>query len=192
MTKGVLSKVESPPVVESMKFGKVEKELSLPELKRAFSYDPITGIFQWKLPTNRRIKKGQTAGNTDKAGYSCIRFRGYKMRAHRLAWALTYGEWPDDTIDHINGNRSDNRIDNLRVVTLTTNSARNGNRAYPGVRHVPAHYAAYITIDGQTRRLGRFQFAEEAFEAYLDYGETSRGKSWRERVSDEQNYFACS
>ena len=76
------------------------------------AYDPETGIF-----TRIKAVKGHAAvskvGAVGNHGYLSIYFNGKLQLAHRLAWFLTYGEWPT-MLDHINGNKLDNRISNLR------------------------------------------------------------------------------
>jgi hypothetical protein len=76
------------------------------------SYDPITGEV---------MRDGKPAGCLRSDGYIQISLDGKLHRAHRLAWRLFHGEWPDGEIDHINGVRSDNRIENLRVTSRVEN-----------------------------------------------------------------------
>lgn len=84
---------------------------SIETLREHFNYDPETGIITKKKPL----------GRIDSEGYILIRFREKGYRAHRLAWALHYGEWPSREIDHINGIPDDNRLMNLRDVTPSEN-----------------------------------------------------------------------
>ena len=77
-------------------------------LHELLEYHSDTGIFYWKNGTHRR------AGCDRGDGYIVIKIKRKKFYAHRLAWYFYYGEMPDDQIDHINRNNSDNRIVNLR------------------------------------------------------------------------------
>ena len=103
--------------------------LSLETLKEHLSYDPETGVFirLTKAPGRQR----KQAGGMNR-GYRDIKVCGKRYKAHRLAWFYYYGEWPKHTIDHINNNKDDNRIANLRDVTVYENqqnradSKRNG------------------------------------------------------------------
>lgn len=99
-----------------------KNDLTQERLKSLLSYDPDTGIFRWiNSPTNC-VKAGQVAGTPNLNGYVRIIIDKKKYYAHRLAWLYVEGKWPKDQIDHINGNRSDNRIANLREVNQKQNS----------------------------------------------------------------------
>jgi len=114
---------------------------SLDELRVRLEYDPLTGFLTRK--TNTRIHKAGTLVKTlDKRGYVVYQIGRRVLPAHRIAWLLYFGEI-DDTlvIDHINGNRSDNRIENLRLVTQGDNiynaGMRGHNRSgYTGIGYV--------------------------------------------------------
>jgi hypothetical protein len=84
-------------------------------------YDPTTGIFVWSKSPARVIKAGTVAGRLGRDGYIAIQIKGRLYFAHRLAWLYVNGVWPKNQIDHINGNRSDNRIENLREATRKQN-----------------------------------------------------------------------
>lgn len=97
------------------------------ELKEALSYDRLTGVFKWKDIKSNKIKEGDLAGCKDnRYGYWLIRIKKVLYRAHRLAWMYEYGKFPKNDVDHINHNRTDNRIVNLRSVNRSTNM-KNGN-----------------------------------------------------------------
>jgi hypothetical protein len=138
------------------------------------SYDKETGLFRWKKGSGCNAKVGQPAGKASD-GYVVIGLKGKDYRAHRVAWLLTYGKWPDDQIDHINGYRSDNRIENLREVSNRTNGQnqkRHREGALPGVIHTthrgkPAIHAE-IKFNGGSWHLGTFSNEESAHEAYKE------------------------
>ena len=89
-------------------------------LKSILDYDLDTGIFTWKINKAKRTKIGDIAGWSYN-GYREIEINDKKYKAHRLAWLYVYGEMPNKLIDHIDGNRSNNKISNLREATLDGN-----------------------------------------------------------------------
>jgi len=88
--------------------------LTQEKLKEILSYDPETGIFVW-------IKRGKVAGSLNSKGYIHLRVDKKSYQVHRLAWLYTYGYFPEHDIDHLNGIRNDNRVENLREVSRACN-----------------------------------------------------------------------
>lgn len=139
------------------------------------SYDAETGVFTWIASQSGRVKVGDVAGCDNGLGYLQIRYRDKNYRAHRLAWFITHGKWPDGDIDHINGKRSDNRIANLRDVSRSVNlqnqrKPRAGSKSgFLGVgwNKSRGKWMAYINIDGKVKYLGYFDDPAIAHEAYL-------------------------
>lgn len=104
---------------------RIKKLIDHDELLSTLSYDSETGIFKW-LKTNSVVRvKGSIAGGVS-GGYICISINNVLYKAHRLAWFFTHGEFPSGEIDHINCNKKDNRINNLRVVTTAENLRNRG------------------------------------------------------------------
>ena len=146
-------------------------------VKSCLSYDPDTGIFT-SLKTFRRWKAGRIIGTYDHYGYRLISIDKKQYKAHRIAWLYVYGEFPETGIDHIDCNKDNNRITNLRVANQTINNqnvkkAKRHNAC--GVLGVTVEktkkgkirYKARIGINGKPRTIGRFSTVEEAHEAYL-------------------------
>lgn len=96
------------------------------KLKELLHYAPETGVFTWVKATNRRICIGSIAGSVAGYRYRIIRICGKTHSAHRLAWLYIHGEFPEHDIDHINHDRHDNRIINLRSVTRGDNCRNRG------------------------------------------------------------------
>lgn len=96
-------------------------------LKELLHYDCKIGIFIWKVSTNGRIRVGDIAGTFDSHRYIRIQVDRGLYRAHRLAWLYEYGYLPENEIDHVNKNKIDNRICNLREVTRQCNLRNRGN-----------------------------------------------------------------
>lgn len=150
-------------------------ELTQQRLRELLRYDPTTGDFYWKVQTNPRALVGMKAGeNSISWGYRSINVDKKQYRAHNLVWFYFHGEWPTKVIDHINGNRLDNRIENLRDVTRQQNSwnlqkaKSNSKSGYLGVcwRPTKKKWKAEIRINGKKVWLGHFATAEEASVAY--------------------------
>ena len=141
--------------------------------RQYLAYDPETGIFTWTARAAQCVKIGAVAGRTVPGRqYRQIKLGGVSYYAHRLAWLMHYGEWPAGIIDHINRDGSDNRIENLRVVTATQNThnrrGRIGHSIHKGVTFHVYHnkWMVAITANGATRHVGYFLSEIEAAKAY--------------------------
>lgn len=140
-------------------------------IKELLSYDPDTGLFH-RLVASNQHPIGVLSGNLQSNGFVRIVVNGRKFLAHRLAWLYVYGEWPPKGLYHINFNRADNRLSNLRVASRgeirAHGHARTDNKL--GVRGVRLHesgkYIARICCAGKSHYLGLFNTKEEAAEAY--------------------------
>jgi hypothetical protein len=143
-------------------------------LIRLLSYDPATGGFVWRSnETNpRRIKIGQSAcGSKNSGGYVSIQILGRKFVAHRLAWLYMTGRWPAKLIDHVNGDRADNRWANLRQVDHSQNGYNQcrSAAAASGIRGVYVREnGKFRAIAGRNNKrvdLGTFDRIEDAKQA---------------------------
>jgi hypothetical protein len=136
-------------------------------------YDPATGVFTWKVRASARRRIGSVAGGLHPDGYRIIKVHGISIRAHWLAWLVTHGEWPAKELDHINRNRDDNRIANLRTCSRAENAQNRASGVAPskygrGVYFARSRYFAKIRCGGRNIHLGHFPTAEEAANAYLE------------------------
>jgi hypothetical protein len=146
------------------------------ELKKLLHYDPDTGVFIRRVKTSIRNDVGSVAGCINGCGYQVINIDYIKHAAHRLAWLYVYGKMPTHTIDHINGIRSDNRMENLRDVPHQTNrknsfrnksntSGINGVHFVKARQHLDSPWCATIRATGKSINLGYFKSKQEAGEA---------------------------
>lgn len=154
-------------------------------LRDLLEYDPGLGLMKWN-PRSRGAFSDKRSFSTwtsryagmpafqskNEHGYPIGRIMGFNFKAHRVAWAIAYGEWPAGEIDHINHDRSDFRLANLRTVTVTENrrnqslSIKNKSGAM-GVWFA-AHakkWTAQIMVEGKGRHLGYFTTFDEAVAA---------------------------
>lgn len=149
--------------------------IAIEELKQLLAYEPDTGALRWKVAESRRVNVGDIAGHVEPRGYVWISVRGHKIVAHRVAWAYVHGAWPSGEVDHINGDKGDNRISNLRDVSKSENmrnrkGAKQNNRlGILGVHFETRRnrFVAQIQADDKRRvYLGSYKTAEEASAAY--------------------------
>ena len=147
------------------------------ELRKLLSYDPDTGELHWRYRPhgpqswNTRYAGSQALDTPHSDGYRMGKINGVRMYAHRVAWALHHGHWPNGQIDHANGTRADNRISNLRDATSSEN-AKN-RRVQPRVSGVPCvwwvegsqKWRVRKTVDGLRHQLGTFHCIGQALRA---------------------------
>jgi hypothetical protein len=170
-----------------MKNQSIEKIISPATLRDLLDYNPATGKLHWKpRPQHMFSDKGgrqraecqrwngnwagrEALAHLSQSGALDGSIFARQVLAHRVAWAIYYGEWPKKHIDHINGDRADNRISNLRDVTGTENN-RNAKRrkdnksGYAGVYKYKKRFRAHIKVDGKMKVIGSFPTALEAHE----------------------------
>lgn len=153
-----------------------ERILSADRLKQLFHYDSDAGIFTRIVPT-LRSKAGETAGTKNKLGYLVLRVDGRLYACHRLAWLYANGQWPEGVIDHVNGSRSDNRIDNLRDVSRRTNqqnmrsafsSSKTGLLGASYCKEVGRYVSRIRAPGGKYLVIGYFDSPELAHESYVE------------------------
>lgn len=131
-------------------------------------YYPEEGVFKWTEHLNRSTWPGMVAGGFDRAGYRRITYNRRKISAHRLAWMCYYKKYPDGEIDHINGDKDDNRISNLRLVNASTNCKNkkkysNNSSGHTGVRFHKKNGKWISEIN--SKYIGSFDTIEEAVKA---------------------------
>lgn len=157
--------------------------LSQSRLQELLCYDEHTGLFTWRIHAGNRLANS-AAGSLCKRGYLDVSVDGKSYRAHRLAWLYVHGNFPVGVIDHINGNRSDNRITNLRDVTNTRNllsfrkTNHNNSSGFVGVNKNHNGWRAEIKVNYQNINLGTYPTKEEASIAYSAVKLFLEKKSW--------------
>lgn len=148
--------------------------LSREELQKILWYCPETGNFNWKHKRGK-FPAGSNAGSNPKhnRGYVKININGVLYYAHRLAWLYLHGEIPQSDIDHINGDRSDNRANNLRIASRSENMQNTVKHADSTNPRIGVYYnkrakkwIAKICVFGKQHNLGYFKDIESAGAAY--------------------------
>lgn len=147
--------------------------LCLERLRSVLEYEPESGVFRWAIQLNARGALGAVAGTVDRRGYRLIRIDKVMHAAHRLAWLYVHGRWPVPGVDHINGDKSDNRIANLREATAAQNleniPLRKDNICgSPGVHKFRNKWVARIRYKGVVHRLGSYEDIDDAAFAYAE------------------------
>lgn len=147
--------------------------LTAARLRKILDYDPLTGVFRWKVRRGP-IMAGVAAGTMRPNGDIRILVDGKGYYAHRLAWLYVHGRWPKEQVDHINRDRSDNSLGNLREAAHGQNRAnsiknRNNKSGYKGVCYRPnlGLWVAQITHKKTVIYLGCFDSPQKAHVAYV-------------------------
>jgi len=152
-------------------------DISIERLRQMLTYDPETGVLTWRHrpegPANWNARyAGKPAGGLDARGYMRIRIGKRNYFSHRVAWAIHHDRWPRHTIDHINGDKVDNRISNLRDVPQLVNLRNQKMNSNNASGHNGVHWhkrdrrwLAYISVNGKQRRLGYFTDLDDAVAA---------------------------
>jgi len=155
------------------------KELPIDFLHECFSFDPLRGELIWNVRPEGHFKtlkgcrvfnskcSGKPAGSAHNRGYLAVNIYEVAYLIHRVCWAMYYGQWPDSDLDHINGNKSDNRIENLRAVTRETNSRNqklrsNNSTSCMGVTKDRGAFRVRINVDGKRISVGSYPSLEDA------------------------------
>lgn len=149
------------------------KALPKPDrLREMFSYDAETGTLTLNQPQGGRLP-GSIAGWLHHEGYRCVSVDNHKMPAHRVCWAIHYGSWPDRLVDHIDMDKCNNSISNLRLCNASENGCNrlapsNNTSGFKGVSFLRREnkYRAVIHKDRRRYEIGLYDTAQAASEAY--------------------------
>jgi len=157
-----------------MKMGsEVFASVSIEKLRKVLIYSPSTGHLTWDEDLGSAITTARYAGklvnNVSGSGYVRVSVGRVRMLAHRVCYAIYYGAWPDGVIDHINGNRTDNRIENLRVIKRSENQknmklsvANTSGQCGVHWNKRKRKWMAAITVNYENVHLGYFEDIESA------------------------------
>jgi hypothetical protein len=152
------------------------------EFAERLTYCPDSGNLLWRPKSGDTWRErawntsyaGTVAGSREVMGYLVVGVFGKLWKTHRIAWAIYYGEWPKEELDHINGDRTDNRIANLRAATRQENCQNLVTKQGVIRGHMAVHrhkkwrkWQARICVNYKRINLGMFDTPEEAYQAYL-------------------------
>lgn len=142
---------------------------SMERINEMLTVIPKTGQVLWKKSSGR-ARAGDEAGRITVHGYHEVSLDGRLYFGHSIVFFVAHGWWPD-RVDHVNGNKTDNRIENLRCVDAATNSRNRTTWVSPrsllgAFKNASGSWVSSITADGQRYHLGTFGTEVEAHEAY--------------------------
>lgn len=142
------------------------------DLHDLLDYDPESGLFRWRKK-RWRSAAGSVAGCRHVGGYIKIVVKQHRLLAHRMAWLYVHGVWPPEEIDHIDGNRANNAISNLRLASRAENQCntgvpRNNTTGHKGIKFDARRgmWSAEIQYRRTRKWLGHFKSAEDASASY--------------------------
>ena len=163
----------------------VSPRLSQSDLRRVLQYNPLTGEFHWRVGPSQRTKAGELAGSKTAKGYIRIKIKELPYPAHRLAWLYVHGEMPPCVVDHIDGDKANNRIANLRLATPAQNAWNskrrvNNKSGFKGVSFntsaIGRPWMATIGANGVKKTIGRYRTKEDAHAAYRSAAASLHGE----------------
>lgn len=152
-----------------------QDRLTLRRVNNLLRLDADTGELVWRVDRGPRAMAGRVAGTITGKGYRIVTIDGVKYRGHRLVYFIANGVWPSGEVDHVHGDTSDDRPDQLRDVTPSGNQ-QNRRKAQSNSKtgllgaswdELKGVFVARIKVGGVNRRIGGFDTAQEAHEAYL-------------------------
>ena len=146
-------------------------------INEVLNYDEETGDFTWKISPSRAVKAGDKAGSMHTPhGYIVIGYKGEVWLAHRLAWLISVGEDPGKyLIDHLDEDKTNNRIDNLRLADNSRNIARSMEPICCIKQAWSGRYQAVYTLDGVKHYCGTYDTQEEASKVGKEARKLARG-----------------
>jgi hypothetical protein len=149
------------------------RKVAVDRLRELFDYEPNSGGLVWRARPGiaRNDRAGKVAGHVKPNGYVVVSVDGRLFLKHRVCWALAHGVWPENYIDHIDGNPSNNSLANLRCATPAQNLqntkqyANNKSGAKGVYLHAHGKYEAFISKDRRRVYLGLFETFDAAVSA---------------------------
>lgn len=161
----------------------MKSSITRDRLDELLEFNPGSAIWTWRITRGGTARKGSRAGSINAIGYEVLRLDQRDYLAHRVVWFWHNGTWPDGLIDHIDLDRLNNRVFNLRIATAAQNHwnrppNKRNKSGYKGVifHKVSGRWAARISASRMKFHIGLFDTAEAAHEAYVAYSKLLHGE----------------
>lgn len=151
---------------------KITNPITWEELIKVLDYNTDTGIFTWKENRSQKAVIGSCAGSANSSGHLQIGLGGKQYLAHRLAWFYCFKEWPIKDLDHIDRDKKNNSIYNLRELSRSDNTRNTNSRSSSGYKNVyidKGKFVGRVWLNNKWHSCGRFSTSEEANEAVISY-----------------------
>lgn len=149
--------------------------LNQERIRELLDYNPETGALTWRVRKANCVHVGDAFGTVNKLGYRRGVIDNKSYHAHRLIWLWMTGAWPTDGVDHLNGDKIDNRWANLRNATVsvnTRNQKRGGRKSATGVLGVTpgkaGRFRVTIRVGGKNLYFGTHDTIEQAAAVYIE------------------------
>ena len=151
-------------------------------VEQHYRYDPNTGKLYHKVKNSIRVNTGDEVGWINHNNYRYATLKYVKLAVHRIIWRIYYGSWPNYQLDHINGNKLDNRICNLREVTPRENCQnkkihRSGKIV--GSKKAKNKFISTLKVNNKQFHLGYFESEIEAHQHYLKACEVIKTRKFK-------------
>lgn len=164
-----------------MKATDIDSGLTWDRINEFLEVYPDSGHFVWKVWRGGSAKPGTLAGTTNSSEYPIIKIDGRFYLSHRLMWFYVHKRWPEQDIDHINLDKADNRIENLREASRSQNIAngrvrRDSQSGVRGVKKMGNRFGAFVRKDGVQNYLGCYATPEEAGAVYAEHAKRLFGE----------------
>lgn len=150
---------------------RIVSTITIEQLHELFIYEPDTGRLLNRVSTNSRARAGAEAGSDNGRGYLQLRVCGKALFVHRVIFAMHHGRWPSAQLDHIDNDKANNRLENLREATPAENSRNVGARGrntsgIVGVHPDGGKWRTMVSVNGRDFHLGRFREKMMAADTY--------------------------
>lgn len=161
----------------------LKSDITHAELLKIVKFDNSIGKLVWIKNTYGHAHAGKPIGGLDGDGYYCVGIKRKKYRLCRIVWLYFYGEWPNGHMDHKDGDKTNDSLNNLRIVSIKENNINRKTskkkRKYNLPKWVMPHgkkFRSIVRANGKMNRLGVFDTPSEAHKVASEFAKTQHGE----------------